>query len=126
MEIKEVKLNTIPPQLFSPPVATAKSKQANNKSPMKADEALELLKLVNVGKNVLDVSSLNMSDEELCIIAENIKSARKNNLGVEFENGRINVPENLWESIIKGCKKAPETNLLIGGYSKPQIEYKKL
>lgn len=128
MELKEVKLNSLNPNLFAPPISAQKSNpnKAQKNNTLSYESAIELLKLVNVGTKVLEVSKLNLTPEQICILAESIKSARKNDLGVEFENGRIIVPENLFERMIKACKKAPENNLSICGYVRPQIENKKL
>lgn len=64
------------------------------------EEAENILKLVNVGKEVLDVASLNMKSPELISVAQQIVSSRKNGSNIEFANGRINIPRDLFEKIV--------------------------
>ena len=129
MSTSEIRINPvqIPPGWGVQPPAQPGHQQAaqKQKSGMGADEALNLLKLVNVGPRVLDVGALNLSPEEAVLLAENIKSARKSGMGVEFENGRIHVPEQLFDGMLRGCKKGPDAGLSAIQMARPQINYTK-
>lgn len=107
MAISEVNMNSIPVGRFSPP-ATAQPAAQKPKAPMSAEEALNILKLVNVGKQVLNPSSLNKPPQVMILIAESIIDGRKNGIGVEFENGRIHLSEELFESIVRSCEKGAD------------------
>lgn len=107
MAISEVNMNSIPVGRFSPPVS-AQAAQQKPKAQMSAEDALNILKLVNVGKQVLNLSSFVKPPQVMVLIAESIISARKNGLGVEFENGRIHISEELFESIVRSCEKGAD------------------
>lgn len=124
MSIADITINPvqIPPNWGVQPPSLPKQVAAQKPKPdMSAEDALNLLKLVNVGKYVLDVQSLGLSPEEMILAADSIKSARKSGMGVEFENGRIHVPEDLFKSILNACKKGPDRNINIMDASRPRI-----
>lgn len=125
MAISEVNMNTlqIPPGWLAPAALAQTPAAQKPKQQMSAEDAFNTLKLVNVGKHVLEMSSLNLSPEEMILLTESIKSARKNGMGVEFENGRINIPEELFQSMIRACKKGPDRNLGINDITRPKITY---
>lgn len=72
---------------------------------MSAEDATNILKLVNVENLVLDLSSFKKPPQVMILIAESIITARKSGMGVEFENGRIHLSEELFESIVRSCEK---------------------
>ncbi len=117
MAIAEINMNSIHAGRFAPPVPVQPAAAQKPKTSMSAEEALNILKLVNVGKQVLELSSFNKPPQTMIMIAESIISARKNGSEVEFENGRIHVPEELFNNIVRGCEKGPDRNL--NGFSNP-------
>lgn len=102
----EISVNTISPGKVAPAMASTSQKP---KSGMSADDALSMLKLVNVGRNVLDTSSLKKNPAVIVRIAQQIIDARKTGTpGVEFENGRISISEDLFNKIVSSSGKNPE------------------
>jgi hypothetical protein len=88
-------------------VSCAKPKEPTAPEPH-PENTLDILKLVNVGKEVLNVQSFLQEHPSLLknpgTLASEIKKARKNGLSVEFANGRINIPEDLFKDIVASAK----------------------
>jgi len=119
----EINMNAIHPGRFAPPVPAQPAAAQKQKAQMTADDARELLNLVNIGSQVLDLVSFNKPPQAMIFIAESIKSASKNDMGVKFENGRIHVPKDLFESIVRAYEQGPDRNVSIIDGIKPQITY---
>ena len=75
------------------------------------EDALSILNLVNVDGEVLNIPALKKDPAALTKIATEIIKARKNGGEIQFENGRIHIPKQQFESIVRlaeSPQKGPE------------------
>lgn len=106
----QLSINSISPGAMAPAVP---SHQAQRPAPTTSPE--DILNLVNIDKDVLDVSSLNNDPDVLTKIAAGIVAeAKKNGGSVKLENGRIIVPKEAFDSIRESAEKKNSSNSLIG------------
>jgi|GEM_PF-4546313 len=69
-----------------------------------AEDALNILNLVNIDGEVFDPLSLQKDAPSLIKIASGIVKARKAGAGINFENGRIMLSRELFDSIVRAAE----------------------
>ncbi|MEK7376572.1 MAG: hypothetical protein AABZ57_05370 [Candidatus Margulisiibacteriota bacterium] len=82
------------------------------------EDALSVLNLVNVDGEVLNIPALKKDAAALTKIAAEIIKTRKNGGQIEFENGRIHIPKQQFESIVRSAEspqKGPEQMFTASG-----------
>ena len=89
-------------QGIAAPVPLSSPQRAGNIATL--DEASNILSLVNVGRQVLDISSLDQDPAALIKLASSIIASRRAGAPVEFANGRINVPEELFTQLVSASR----------------------